>query len=160
MGFLLRDGEITSFDFPGAIFTLALHINPSGQIVGRYRATDGNYHGFLRSGEEFSSIDFPGAACTIATGINPRGDIVGSHSDVTPCSDSIAGNDGFLRKGEERDEDSGFVTFDFPGAAVTRAYAINASGSIVGTYRDSVSGPNHGFLLSRGENEGTSDDYE
>ena len=72
-GFVLRDGEITSFDFPGAIFTLALHINPSGQIVGRYRGADGNYHGFLRSGEEFSSIDFPGAACTIATGINaPR----------------------------------------------------------------------------------------
>ena len=41
---------------------------------------------------------------------------------VIPCSDSIAANDEFLRKGEEGDEDSGFTTIDFPGAAVTRAH--------------------------------------
>ena len=74
-GFLLSGGEFTTIDFPGAVFTGAVGINPQGDIVGRYDATDGRQHGFLLSGGEFTTIDFPGATLTNAFGINPRGDI-------------------------------------------------------------------------------------
>jgi hypothetical protein len=52
-----------------------------------------------------------------------------------------------------------FTTIDFPGALFTRAFAISPRGDIVGEYQ-SLDGRNHGFLISRGENEGRSDDYE
>ncbi|MCI0604421.1 hypothetical protein L0156_15605 [bacterium] len=71
-------GELTSIDFPGASFTTANGINPSGDIVGRYIVA-GVTHGFLLSGDELTSIDFPGASSTEAFGINPSGDIVGRY---------------------------------------------------------------------------------
>lgn len=44
-----------------------------------------------------------------------------------------------------------FSSFDFPGAAVTQAYGINARGDIVGTYQKPAPGnSNHGFLLEGG----------
>ena len=42
-GFLLSGGEFSSFDFPDAIFTQAWKINSAGQIVGRYKRTDGRF---------------------------------------------------------------------------------------------------------------------
>jgi hypothetical protein len=48
-GFLLSNGAFTSFDFPGAIFTDAAGINPSGVIVGIYVDSAGNVHGFIRT---------------------------------------------------------------------------------------------------------------
>jgi uncharacterized membrane protein len=54
-GFLLRRGELTSFDvdLPGVMQTLAYGINPEGDIVGYYSNATGD-HGFLltkRGGE-------------------------------------------------------------------------------------------------------------
>jgi uncharacterized membrane protein len=43
-----------------------------------------------------------------------------------------------------------FNDFSFPGASGTTANAINNSGQIAGTYSDSSSGRNRGFLLSGG----------
>lgn len=40
-------------------------------------------------------------------------------------------------------------SFDFPGAAATQAFGINARGDIVGSY--TLSGRTHGFLLKGGE---------
>jgi hypothetical protein len=48
-GFLLRDGEFTSIDFPGALYTRALAINSRGDIVGAYRDAAGVNHDFLLS---------------------------------------------------------------------------------------------------------------
>ena len=42
-----------------------------------------------------------------------------------------------------------FTTIDVPGSTFTIAYGINASGEIVGQYRD-AGGVTHGFLLSGG----------
>lgn len=45
-----------------------------------------------------------------------------------------------------------FWSFDFPGAAVTQAYGINARGDIVGTYQNAApNNKNHGFILRAGE---------
>lgn len=43
-----------------------------------------------------------------------------------------------------------FITIDFPGAILTNAQGINASGEIVGGYTDTA-GQTHGFLLSGGQ---------
>ena len=43
-----------------------------------------------------------------------------------------------------------FTEFDFPGATLTRPLGINDAGEIVGLYRDSKQGKDHGFLLSGG----------
>jgi hypothetical protein len=50
-GFLRdKDGTITKFDVPGAVFgTSAESINPSGEIAGWYSDARGTYHGFLRN---------------------------------------------------------------------------------------------------------------
>jgi uncharacterized membrane protein len=77
----------TPIDVPGASFTEAFGITPSGQIVGIYfDSMDTNLtkpHGFLYDGGVFTLIDVPGASETQANGINPHGQIVGSYRDST-----------------------------------------------------------------------------
>src|ERR1051326_619786 len=60
----------TTIDFPGAGSTLAVDINLSGQIVGRYIDASGVNHGYLLNNGVFTRIDFPGASFTRAIGIN------------------------------------------------------------------------------------------
>src|SRR5215469_5758111 len=129
----------TTIDFPGATKTLALDINPRGDIVGNYTLgnTAGPDHGYLLSKGEFTTIDFPGATSTDANGINPRGDIVGRYD----TADKIA--HGFLLSGGE------FTSIDFPDATLTTANGITPGGDIVGRY--TLGGVTHGYLLSEGQ---------
>jgi hypothetical protein len=46
-GLVLKEGEFTSFDFPGVTFTDAPGINPGGVIVGLFEDSWGNFHGFF-----------------------------------------------------------------------------------------------------------------
>jgi uncharacterized membrane protein len=104
-GYIIDDGEFTSFVVPGSNSTAAWDVNPAGDVVGVYRTGAGTaldpfvVHGFVRSddgrdrddesedddgsdnvrGVRYQSIDVPGAASTRAQGINARGDIVGSY---------------------------------------------------------------------------------
>ncbi len=57
------DPTFTTIDFPGAVLTQALGINPRGDIVGPYQSGDLKLHGYLLSGGNFTTIDvpFPGA---------------------------------------------------------------------------------------------------
>src|SRR5260370_39753708 len=66
-----NSGTFVSIDFPNALFTNALGINPEGDIVGFYLDSSGTGHGYLLSGGHFTSIDFPGAIGTLAADINP-----------------------------------------------------------------------------------------
>jgi len=173
-GFLLSEGELTSFDFPGAIDTAPWGINPAGDITGRYSSADGKSHGFLLSEGDFTTIDVPGAVETAPSGgvngsatvrINPRGEIVGTYCAAEPCS--VRQLHGFLLgKGKSKDEgdkdkstdDGKFTSFDFPGAIGTLGTGINPRGDIVGIYFDK-NGRRHGFLLRSGElNEDADDD--
>lgn len=54
-GFLLRDGQFTQIDFPGALSTLSTGINDDGLIVGRYRTASGKLRGFRAEPIEASS---------------------------------------------------------------------------------------------------------
>src|SRR5262249_59697322 len=69
-GYILRDGEATAFDYPGATLTQAWDVNAQGDAVGVYRDTSGRVHGYLRSaGGDFTAIDYPGATLTRALGM-------------------------------------------------------------------------------------------
>lgn len=82
-GFLIDDGEFTQLHVPGSAATQAWDMNPTGEIVGFYRAPTNVIHGFvLRGDEQYTTFDFPGATATRLRGINPGGDIVGSYIDV------------------------------------------------------------------------------
>ena len=146
----IADGTFTSFDVPGSVGTLALDINASGTIVGRYLAptTPPTTHGFILTPDgEFTTIDYPGSSFTATVGINARGDIVGQYAVPTAPRQ----RHGFLLK------DGVFTSFDPEGSTFTNVLGINDRGYIVGRYCTlAVCGPvgtgiYHGYLLSDGQ---------
>jgi len=71
-------GLMTWFQFPEAYATMAMDVNPTGTIVGRYRfQTPATLHGFVMEGGQFESFDVPGATQTFPYSISATGDIVG-----------------------------------------------------------------------------------
>ncbi len=46
----MSGGQVTNFDFPGASFTAATAISPTGDILGRYQDANKVNHGFLLTG--------------------------------------------------------------------------------------------------------------
>jgi uncharacterized membrane protein len=98
-GYILSDGKLTPFDFPGSIATSAWDMNPSGDVVGVYVDASTKVHGFLMRHAGFESIDYPGARATQAIGINPQGDIVGTYVDAAGKTH------GFLRSGTRQQDE-------------------------------------------------------
>ncbi len=140
--------HVTTIDPPHSTRTVALDINPAGEIVGRYiSAIDNNEHGFLRNDlGEFTTIDYPAAVFTVAAGISPRGDIVGWYRLPT---DQLDERHGFLLR------DGQFSTIDPHGARSTNPLGINSRGDVVGRFCTvgtcmSDTGDVHGFLLTGG----------
>jgi uncharacterized membrane protein len=133
--------SFVSLDFPGAEITVALGVNPAGEIVGTYLDSQNVRHGYWWSEGQFTPIDFPGALQTSADGINRAGHIVGGYLDGAGVVH------GFLRGRE-----GAFASIDFPGALHTLATAINASGKIVGAYTGILIPEHqfHGYLLDNG----------
>jgi probable HAF family extracellular repeat protein len=80
-GYVLDRGVYTQFDAPGATFTEAWDINPSGTVVGYFNPVTS--HGFSRDANGLTVIDVSGALWTRIFGINPRGDMVGSYADAS-----------------------------------------------------------------------------
>jgi probable HAF family extracellular repeat protein len=131
---LAEDATFTTIDYPDAVATLAVGINDSGQIVGRYVDSAGIFHGYLLSDGNFTPIELPGASATRPLGINLDGDIVGHY--VSQGQQER----GFLLR------DGMFTTIHFPNAAHTVAVGINDSGAISGYYVDAKK-KTHGFVL-------------
>jgi len=140
-GYLLSGGALTTIDFPGATFTVATGINPSGHIVGRYRSPDGMFHGYSLIDGSFTTIDYPGAISIQGITINRRDDIAGYYVDAAGVFH------GFLLS------EGSFTTFDPPGSVNTggpaSALGINSDGEIVGCYT-TADGRTHGFVLRNG----------
>src|ERR1700757_2160730 len=83
-GFLrTRDGNITSFDAPGAIGTQAYSINMAETVTGAYGDSNDMIHGYLRTRDGvITTFDAPGAGPqTVPSDINPVGTIAGWYSD-------------------------------------------------------------------------------
>lgn len=151
-GFLYDVGVFTPIDVPssdpppspftGALGTAALDMNARGQIVGNFLDSTGAQHGFLYDAGRFTSLDDP-APIPAFYGINERGQIVGNYPYDPNFPPTVTEQHGFLY-------DVGvFSPIDFPGASLSGALGINASGQIVGFYFDSFGGL-HGYLYDAG----------
>jgi uncharacterized membrane protein len=46
-GYVWRGGQFRTIDVPGGVFTVASGINSEGEIVGKYKTSDGKFHGLL-----------------------------------------------------------------------------------------------------------------
>lgn len=140
----LRDpnGNITTFDAPGAISTQAIGMNAAGKIVGIYQDASGALHSFVRSpGGQITTFDGPisGGGNTIASSVNNGSIISGWQFDANNVGH------GFMRQHGGR-----FVSIDAPGAGTgpvngTFPETINAIGIIAGTWIDNNSLA-HGFV--------------
>ena len=71
-GFLLKDGNYITIDYPGAVATQATGINPQGDIVGTHQGPlphdtglRRDIHGYLLKDGAFKAIDYPGHLNTI-----------------------------------------------------------------------------------------------
>lgn len=148
-GFLLRDGEYTTIDFPGSGETNAFKITDRGQIVGGYGTPDGKERPFVLTRGEFASIALPGGMPISQDngGINARGDIVGVFCNGAPPCFIGPRIHGYMLSGGD------LTTIDVPGATATAAVGINARREIVG-YSFDASGSGHGYLLRWGQRDG------
>ncbi len=145
-GFVLRDGQFASIDFPSApdgpavLRTQAGGINSAGDIVGAYRlAGQPGYvwHAFLltRHGE-YQNIDVPDWNGTLATGILPNGTIVGCVHKTNMTT---------TMHGFVRDPDGGVRVLDKPG---TMLYGATPDLTLlVGRYIDTLTLPAQHFGL-------------
>ena len=90
--------------------------------------------GYIIDDGVFSPLVVPGSTFTAAWDVAPNGEVAGIYRNAT-------GFHGFIRT------ETGIITVDFPGAAATRVFGINARGDVVGTYI--LGGRTSGFLARR-----------
>ncbi len=117
-----------SIDVPQATKTMAIGINPAGDIVGAFADAQGHQHGFVLSDGQFTPIDDPVGIATNARGIGPGGDIVGYYV-VSPGS-SKADIKGFHYS------HGTFSTILFTGHPGAIPQSIAPDGTIYGCYHD------------------------
>ena len=119
-GVIVQDGELTQFDFPGAVETEIFGVSEAGHLLGDVFDDAGAIHGFV--GDE--QFDVPGAMTTYADDMNAAGTLVGSFVDA----------DGVYH-GYMRTADGSYTTFDVPDGVSNLEYlfvnAISDAGVIV-----------------------------
>jgi len=145
-------GRFLNLQPPGSVNSYASGINAKGVVVGGFcgpiacNPLDAD-HGFTYSDGAYTTIDYPQTGATTAPyGINGRGDIVGGFCAgpyACPVGAFARTAHGFL------DRNGVFTELDFPASQDTQANAINDSGTIVGAYDVSYTGP-HGFIYQNG----------
>ncbi len=145
-GYVLRNGEFTTIDFPdaaGAVVagTGAGGIGPSGEIVGTYTVVGEpavNVHGYLLTKQgEFVAVNYPGHTNTIAQRILPDGTILGCRHD----NDTMGSMKGVVITRSGSEEISQF-------ASMTNG-ATPDHRQIVGLYTNTA-GSQQGFLIDDG----------
>jgi uncharacterized membrane protein len=142
-GFLLYQGKLTIFMFPGSTDTFASDLNRTGTIVGEYNVSGSpNTHAFMVHSGGFHQITIPGFPNTSATalGVNDSGDVVGEVASST----AVFGVGFLLHNGK-------VTILSFPGAqGGTEPTGINDEGVIVGAYFLSSEDTPHGFMWKAG----------
>ncbi len=64
-GFLLRQGVVTTVDYPGSDYSQVNGISDEGTIIGEFRDANGVYHGYIFKDGSFTQLDVPGALDTL-----------------------------------------------------------------------------------------------
>lgn len=141
-GFLLYQGKVASFMFPGSTRTEAWDISRTGIIVGTYNVSGViGTRAFMAKSGVFHQITFPGFSGVTnasAFGVNDKGDVVGHF--VTNGTGF-----GFLLS-------NGKVTIlSFPGAKNgTTPTSINDQGVVVGNFSLAFGDTGHAFMWKDG----------
>jgi probable HAF family extracellular repeat protein len=137
---LLSKGVTTDLGTFGGVFSSALGINNSGQIVGYYSSPDGLNHAFLYSDGNMTGLGpFGAEAISVATAINDSGMIVGEASDsFTVPSHAFLYSNGVM---------SDISPF---GNSESYAEGINNRGQVVGEFLTADGAAFHAFLYSNG----------
>jgi uncharacterized membrane protein len=141
-GFLLYQGRLTTFQFPGSVSTGVSDMSRNGIIVGGYTNADGKGHAFMVHAGGFRNITLPGFpnADVTVNGVNSNGDIVGVFS-----TDQGATVTGFLLRNGK------LTILSFPGATGgTVPTSINDQGVVVGGYFINLVNTNPAFMWKNG----------
>ena len=106
---------------------------------------DQHQRAFVIDGGVLTEFDAPGSSATIAWDMNPAGTVVGlfvaagrTHGFVLDHWRVVGGE----VTGE-------YTTINYPNSAYTDVFGINASGDIVGKFRETPTGPFHGYIATR-----------
>jgi hypothetical protein len=139
---MLRDKD----DFSEIDANASMHngATPSGRrITGLFTDMEtGKGRAYVIEDGVFTPFDAPNSTFTAAWDMSPSGDIVGLFTDAALRTHGFV-----LERGQ-------FTTIDYPLTLVTSAnytdvFGINASGDIVGKFREGPTGPFHGFIATR-----------
>jgi probable HAF family extracellular repeat protein len=161
----------TDITYPGAYLTAPNAINNAGTIAGFAWFFSGNYVSFeqVASGQQ-KTLTVPGASATYADGITDSGVVVGYYltrsallnflysrgkyrqlsiphapdAEVTGTNPSGTAFVGFYNAGGFLYQNKTLQTLQFPGAASTFAYGVNAAGKVSGIFHE-ANGNLHGF---------------
>jgi hypothetical protein len=126
VGFLLKNGALTTIEVPGGVRTSPNGLNNHGVIVGTFRVSNQSQssQGFIFKDGVYTPVAVPGATFVVISDINDNGDAVGFATTVnglTSTTTSFTYRDGIVTP-----------LPNFPGADRTLALSINKSGEIVG----------------------------
>jgi probable HAF family extracellular repeat protein len=130
---------------PDASFSEATSINDRGDVTGQWGDANGFFHGFLFSDGVLTILDVPGATDTYALGVNDSGLVAGYWDLLDPNGNTLAVY-GFTWK------DGGFIDtqINFPGAAGSGLFGVNARGDLSGVWVPDVNGNiEHGFVCPK-----------
>jgi probable HAF family extracellular repeat protein len=112
----------------------------------------GKGRGYVIDDGVFTPFDAPGSDWTTAWDMNPARTIVGWFEDT-----GTSNVHGYLLEKWSVSDDAltgTYTTIDFPltpttPAAYTDVFGINAAGDIVGKFRETATGPFHGYIATR-----------
>jgi probable HAF family extracellular repeat protein len=140
--FLWENGQMKDLGtIGGTIVFLVNHLNESGELVGGMTtAGDAMIHPFLWDGRKLRDIGTLGGAFGDAIWVNDGGAVVGQASDASEDVHAFLWKDGVM-------SDLGVAAGDH----CSIAYAINASGQIVGSSGDCSGNATNALLWDRGE---------
>jgi probable HAF family extracellular repeat protein len=147
--FLWTHGRFVDLDVPGAqplSSSLRLGINRAGQVVGAFQdaADPGVLRGFrLEPDGKLTTLQRGDNRLTVFNAINDRGEIAGASASLQPLLQN-----GFVFAFGQFSNFS-VASSSSPLPAITRPYAINNRGQLVGVYTfDSNNAPNLAFVAT------------
>jgi len=145
--FLFSQGKMQDLNTLGGAVSRANAINAAGQIAGQAETADGSLHAFLYRDGKMTDLGAPDVDFSKATALNDAGQVVGIFGYWTNRKDGLAWHpdDHAFLYDNGKMQDLGTL-----GGRMSQAFAINASGQIVG-WAENADGAKHAFIYRDGK---------